>query len=386
MRLILLIQACSAMIMYYQNGTTLCDGTEITLPNTTFCTPYGLGTKYWVYNTSHFIYSEFEILAYHQTVTGEQFIVTKNLTDYYINDVLIPTLTRVVPGYLVFDSVRNTLFLYGISSQTVQTLSFLEFNRSYSLLSAYLPSSQTTTLELYLDNSTAMVLAMKDGAYYIYKATAGSRRLLLNSTDSIAIFDRTEMNITIIPKVDGVVSYCNINCSGWIDPNISESYQYATSHELTTVETSTPSTTSLFDSTEYISSLLMYVSTLVTSYASPSYSSSIYRTSSPEIFITIWSSQEIHKLSLNPLHITGQLVIPNQTRLRLDVSDFDISAGESIVLFTFSSRQGSFDELELIGYSECLGVSAHLEESETQITLVFTTTSVVCRATLKQIM
>jgi acetoacetate decarboxylase len=231
---------------------------------------------------------------------------------------------------------------------------------------------------------------MKDGAYYIYKATAGSRRLLLNSTDSIAIFDRTEMNITIIPKVDGVVHYCNINCTGWIDPNISESYQYATSHELTTAETSTqsstPSTSSMIDSTGYLSSLLMYVSTLVTSYTLSSYSSSIYRTSSPEIFITIWSSQEIRKLSLNPLHITGQLVIPNQTRLRLDVSDIDISAGESIVLFTFSSRQGSFDELELIGYSECLGVSAHLEESETQITLVFTTTSAVCRATLKQIM
>lgn len=400
------LTCCHAMLLFYGNGTVTCDGNEISIPNTTFCNTYALGTSKWVYNSTHFLQSKLEIIAYHKTALGEEFVVTTNKTHYYINDVYVRDLILVIPGYLIFDYTANVLILRGINTVTAQILGFVQLTRNFAIAGLLVPAPFSDPIALYMDGQTAMVLARKDSVYSIYRATVGTIRFLINTTDTVVIFNRTTLNITLIPVVVGVVNYCNIECSNlaelinstnWVS-NINTSTEPSTTEYATSINSST-----ITDDTSILATVSSYISSVLpttkwfdtsTSASSPSTqttttirSSSTYSSSKPDqLIITVWSTQEIHRVGFTPLNITGQFVIPDQSILRLDLSEVDFSVGDSIVLFTFSSHQGSFSGLELLDYSSCLELGAHLEESETQLTLVFTTSSVVCAGTIKQIM
>lgn len=406
MRLIFVyLSCCNALLLFYGNGTVTCDGTEIFLPNITFCNSYALGTKDWVYNGSQFLQSKLEIVAYHINARDEEYILTKNDTKYYINNVYIPELISVVPGFMAHDNLRDTLSILGINTVTIQ-LGYIEFNRNLNIIQSFTPIYQTTSLEMYATNQSSMVLALKNSAYHIYKATAGGLRFLVNMTDAAAVFNRTTINITLIPVVDGVVKYCGLECSNlaelinstnWVS-NVDTSTESSSTEYTTSIafSTSTDDTSISTTLSSYISSVLSTTEWFDTSTTASSSStqtmttirsSSTYYSSKPDqLIITVWPTQEIHRVGFTPLNIVGQFVIPDQSILRLDLSEVDFSVGDSIVLFTFSSHQGSFSGLELLGYSSCLELGAHLEESETQLTLVFTTSSMVCAGTIKQIM
>lgn len=400
------LSCCRALLLFYRNGSITCDGSEIFLPNITFCNSYALGTKNWVYNGSQFLQSTLEIVAYHKTAQDEEFILTKNNTQYYVNNVYFPELISAVPGFLAYDHQRNTLCILGINTLTIQQLGYIEFDRNLIIIQSFIPIYLTTSLDLYATNQSAMVLALKNSAYHIYKATTGGLRFLVNTTDAAVVFNRTTINITLIPVVDGVVKYCGLECSNLAE--LINSTNWASTVDTSAESSSTEYTTSITSSTipsdisisttlnSYRSSVLLTTKWFdtSTSISSPSVrtttttrSSSMYSSSKPDQFIiTVWSTQEIHRVGFTPLNIAGQFVIPDQSILRLDLSEVDFSVGDSIVLFTFSSHQGSFSGLELLGYSSCLDLGAHLEESETQLVLVFTTSSMICAGTIKQIM
>jgi len=389
----LMFSICSGSLIIYQNDSAICDNNTLVLPNITFCNIHALATKQWYYTSSgETVYGE--LISYYQSNTGEEFNVSKNESKYYINNVYVRELTYAVPGFLIYDPIRNTIFILGINTVTIGTLSFVEFNRNYSVLRAYDPSFQTTSIDLIFTGQIVNVLALKNNLYYVYRLTAGPLQYVSNATTTIAFFDRNTTNVTVVDRDQNIRYYCNIECNDLI---VSVEFEYTSQQSSSIVEIVTHDSTVFTEETVVITSA--YDTTNIqptsqittesqTSYfiSTSNYMSTIISSNQVILSVVTWLSQDIFRVTGRPLEINGQFIIPDQSILRVDISDTDYTVGDSIILFTFSSVQGSFTELELLGISSCFDLKADLVTTDTQLSLVFVTSSVVCRASLKQIM
>jgi hypothetical protein len=266
----------------------------------------------------------------------------------------------------------------------------VEFNRNYSVLRAYDPSFQTTSIDLIFTGQIVNVLALKNNLYYVYRLTAGPLQYVSNATTTIAFFDRNTTNVTVVDRDQNIRYYCNIECNDLIVP---VEFEYTSQQSSSIVEIVTHDSTVFTEETAVITSAydttnIQPTSQITTETQTSYFISTSTMVSSNQVILSVitWLSQDIYRVTGRPLEINGQFIIPDQSILRVDISDSDYTVGDSIILFTFSSVQGSFTELELLGISSCFDLKADLVTTDTQLSLVFVTSSVVCRAPLKQIM